>query len=129
MKQGATQNLLEIYFKERFSKKNLGVLSEANWTVDEKACRGGRDHLFLYLRIKGNVIEDIGFECGGCDTAMFVAGDILCELVRGKNFNEIENISKDEFIHFLAYEDEEGIKHFEIALKILKDGIKNYVNV
>ncbi len=118
---------VETYFKERFSKRNLGVLEGANYTADERTCRGGRDHLFLYMKIKENIIEDISFECGGCDTAMFVAGDILCNLVRGKTFNEISNICEKEFLGVIGGESKDGLKHFKMAIKILKDGIKGYL--
>jgi len=127
MKQGIIQSpdLLEIYFKERFSKRNLGVLEGANHTADERTCRGGRDHLFLYMKIKGDVIDDISFECGGCDKAMFVAGDILCNLVRGRSFNELL-IYEGEFFNALGGECKEGLEHFNMAMKILKEGIQNY---
>ncbi|MEW6102995.1 MAG: iron-sulfur cluster assembly scaffold protein [bacterium] len=130
MKQKATQSPdpLEVYFKERFRKKNLGVLEGANLTADDRTCRGGRDHIFFYLRIKEEKIEDISFECGGCDMAMFVAGDILCDLVRNKRLDEIENISEKEFIKALGGKSKEGLKHFKMAMKVLNDGIKGYPN-
>ncbi|MEW6681283.1 MAG: iron-sulfur cluster assembly scaffold protein [bacterium] len=119
MKQKATQspNPLEVYFKERFRKKNLGVLEGANWAADDRTCRGGRDHIFLYLKIKDNLIEDISFECGGCDMAMFVVADILCDLVRKKRLNEASNISEKEFLKALGKKSKEGFRAFQNGKK------------
>ncbi|MEW6007020.1 MAG: iron-sulfur cluster assembly scaffold protein [bacterium] len=130
MKREITQNpdFLEVYFKEKFSKRNLGVLEGATHTADDRACRGGRDHLFLYMKIKENIIEDISFECGGCDMAMFVVADILCDLVRKKRLNEASNISEKEFLKALGGKSKSGAEHFKMAKKVLEDGLKSYID-
>ncbi len=120
--------LIEQYFKETFSRKsdNLGPLDGVNCTIDDCTCRGGRDHLFLDLKINGDNIEDIKFQCGGCDQTMIVVGDILCDLVRGKHVNKIPEITENVFSDMLGGESVEGTEHFKMAMKILNKGLTQY---
>jgi NifU-like protein involved in Fe-S cluster formation len=106
--------------------RNEGKIEDANALADGKGCRGSKDHLFLYLKIENGKIVDIKYKCAYCDPAMFVTAEILCDLVKGLKIDEISKIDGKDFTNLLGGESKEGSDHFEMAMKILKEGIQSY---
>ncbi len=53
------------------------------------------DVLTIYIKLRGEVIEDIGFQCSCCGVSM-ASASIMTESVKGKNKSEAKSI----FQHF-----------------------------
>ena len=53
------------------------------------------DVITVYLKLQGDVIEDIGFQCSCCGVSM-ASASIMTESVKGKNKSEVKSI----FQHF-----------------------------
>jgi len=49
------------------------------------------DVITVYLRLKGEVIEDIGFQCSCCGISM-ASASIMTESVKGKNVSEAKSV-------------------------------------
>jgi nitrogen fixation NifU-like protein len=62
------------------------------------------DKLNVYLKIKDNVIEDIGFEGSGCAIST-ASASVMTEMLKGKTFEEAEALF-ERFHHLMT--DEEG---------------------
>ena len=58
------------------------------------------DVLTVYLRLRGDTIEDIGFQCSCCGISM-ASASIMTKSVKGKNKNEAKSIFK-HFSRLLA---------------------------
>lgn len=87
-----TDPVVAEHFRHMFSgpgeNRNLGRISHPDAMADAEGCRGGRDHLFLYLAIEDSRIVDVRFECATCDPAMFVTANVLCDLARGREIRD-----------------------------------------
>jgi len=128
---------MDKLIKEQFVKisqegfKNSGKIKNATCVIEsgaEGTCVGGRDYLFLYLKIENNKIIDIRYECNYCDPAMFVAAECLCNLARGLKVDECCKINNKTFSNYLGDYSEMATEHFSRALKLLLGGIKKGMN-
>ncbi len=108
-------------FREIFTGPSpyLGRLQGATACADALACRGSKDHLYLYARIEGERLEEIKFECGMCDPEMLVTADILCRLIHGKGIDELESVDWPAFAEELGFESEDMKAHFDGARAVL----------
>jgi NifU-like protein involved in Fe-S cluster formation len=108
-------------FREIFTGPSpyLGRLQGATVCADALACRGSKDHLYLYARIVGDRIEEVKFECGRCDPEMFVTADIVCRLIHGRRVSELAYVDWPTFSAALGFESEDMQAHFEGARRVL----------
>jgi NifU-like protein involved in Fe-S cluster formation len=81
--------------------KHAGAMESPSVFFDSKAegvsvCGdGGKDYVNFYLRIEGDVIDDIKYLCS-CDPAANVAVEAMCELCEGKTLAEAKAITKED---------------------------------
>lgn len=77
--------------------KNRGIPNNINEYVkinsNNDSCI---DNIDIYVKLKGDIIEDIKFEGEACVIAIS-STSILSDLFIGKNINEIENILKNYY--------------------------------
>ena len=104
----------------------LGKLPGATACADAMACRGSKDHLFLYARIANDRVDEIKFECAMCDPEMLVTGEILCRLTRGKALSQLGTVDGAAFAADLGFEAEDMLAHFEGARQVLDQVVEHY---
>jgi NifU-like protein involved in Fe-S cluster formation len=56
---------------------------------------GGKDYVNFYLRIEGDVIDDMKYLCS-CDPAANVAVEAMCELCKGKTLGQAKAVTKED---------------------------------
>lgn len=108
-------------FREIFTGPSpyLGKLPHATACADALACRGSKDHLYLYARIVDERIEEVKFECSMCDPEMLVTADALCRLIHGRRVGELGYVDWPTFSAALGVESEDMQAHFEGARRVL----------
>ena len=104
--------------------KNQGSIDNPD-AVGELGNPACGDVMKIYLKIKDNIIEDVKFETLGCAAAIAVSS-ALTELVKGKNIDEAEKITKDEVIESLGGLPTMKIHCSMLGVDALKKAIKEY---
>jgi len=104
--------------------KNQGSIDNPD-AVGELGNPACGDVMKIYLKIKDNAIEDVKFETLGCAAAIAVSS-ALTELVKGKNIDEAEKITKDEVIESLGGLPTMKIHCSMLGVDALKKAIKEY---
>ncbi|MEM2908550.1 MAG: iron-sulfur cluster assembly scaffold protein [Candidatus Bilamarchaeaceae archaeon] len=59
------------------------------------------DVIRVYIKVKGDVLEDVRFETYGC-VAAIAASDTICGLARGKRLDEVMALTYDDIIKDLG---------------------------
>jgi NifU-like protein involved in Fe-S cluster formation len=72
-----------------------------------------------------DTVEDIKYLCM-CDPTANVAVEILCSLVKGKTFEEVELITEDSFTGVIGGNSEDLLKRAKGLLDLLNIGIQRY---
>ena len=108
-------------FREIFTGPSpyLGKLQNATDCADALACRGSKDHLYLYTRIADERLEEVKFECAMCDPEMLVTADILCRMIHGKRVDELGGVDWAAFSDMLGFASDDMKAHFDGARKVL----------
>ena len=80
--------------------RNMGRIENPDGvgTVGSPVCG---DVMKIYIKVKGDVIEDIKFETFGCGAAI-ATSSVITELVKGKTIEEAEKITNKEVVDFLG---------------------------
>ena len=66
--------------------RNVGVIEDANGVGEVGNAKCG-DIMKMYLKINGNVIEDVKFETFGCGSAI-ASSSMATEMIKGKSIHE-----------------------------------------
>lgn len=79
--------------------KNMGKIENANGVgkVGNVICG---DTMYIYVKVKNNVIENIGFETMGC-VAAIATSSMITELVKGKTLDEALKIGRNDISNSL----------------------------
>ena len=103
---------------------NQGVIKNADAVgkVGNPVCG---DVMKIYLKIKGNKIEDIKFETLGCAAAIAVSS-ALTEMAKGKIVEEALKITKDEIVKNLGGLPPIKIHCSMLGVEALHEAITNY---
>jgi len=81
------------------------------------------DVMWIYIKVKDNVIEDIKFETFGCGAAI-ATSSVITELAKGKTLEEAEKITNKDVIDFL-----EGLPPLKKHCSLLAEqGLKAAIN-
>lgn len=118
----------EVFFcgESDINCSNMGRIEHPDAEANAPGCRGDRDYLFLYLQIKGRKILNAKYECSQCDPGMFVTGEILCNLIKGKLLAQAKRLTEDDFLRYIGEDSEELVERANTALIILNSAIDNY---
>jgi len=115
-----TDTVLEHFLNPR----NAGQLADADseGTIGEPGCG---DSLTIYIKVKEDVITDIGFLVYGC-VAAIATSSITTELAKGKTLHEAYQITEDDIIKALG-----GLPDYKLHCSVLgamalKKAIDNY---
>ena len=109
-----TEKVLE-YLK---NPRNMGRIEDPDGvgTVGSPVCG---DVMKIYIKVKGDIIEDIKFETFGCGAAI-ATSSVITELVKGKTIEEAEKITNKQVVDFLG-----GLPPVKMHCSLLaEDGLK-----
>jgi nitrogen fixation NifU-like protein len=86
------------------------------------------DELEMHINIKENKVADVKFTGKGCAISQ-ASASMLTELIMGKNFEEVKNLSKEDILDNLGLHDlgPARIKCALLSLKVLKSGLYSYL--
>lgn len=90
-----SEKLME-HFK---NPRNMGRIENADGIgkVGNPVCG---DVMWIYIKVKDNIIEDIKFETFGCGAAI-ATSSVITELAKGKTIEEAEKITNKDVIDVL----------------------------
>ncbi|MFC1482855.1 Fe-S cluster assembly scaffold protein NifU [Candidatus Margulisiibacteriota bacterium] len=83
------------------------------------------DVMYMYIKVKDNVIEDIKFETFGCAAAI-ATSSVMTDLVKGKTIDEALKVTKNDVIQALGELPSIKIHCSLLAEDGIKAAIKNY---
>jgi len=103
---------------------NQGVIKNADAVgkVGNPSCG---DVMKIYLKIKGNKIEDIKFETLGCAAAIAVSS-ALTDMVKGKTIEKALKVTKDMIVKDLGGLPPVKIHCSMLGVEALHEAIKSY---
>ncbi len=117
------ENLIRHYEKPHNKRKVDNPSVEMH--EDNPTCG---DTIDVYLRIKGNKLEDVGFTGDGCSISMGSAS-ILTDHIKGKTLAEINKIGVDELIEIIGIDPGPARMHCAtLSIKAIRKAILKYEN-
>lgn len=117
------ENILD-HFK---NPRNFGNLENADATQKEVNILCG-DEVEVQIKVNGNAINDIRFNGRGCAISQ-AAASILTEFVKGKNFDEIKRLERNDILEMLGIEiSPVRLKCALLALYALKNVLRKVEN-
>jgi nitrogen fixation NifU-like protein len=78
----------EVILDHNRRPRNFRVIEDATRTIEGRNPLCG-DHLTLFLRVKGNVIEDAAFQGSGCAISK-ASASLMTDSIKGKTIPEVE---------------------------------------
>ncbi|MFH1802297.1 MAG: iron-sulfur cluster assembly scaffold protein [archaeon] len=110
---------------ERFrNPKFAGKLEDADAVGEIGNFKCG-DVMKIYLKIKGDLIEDIKFETYGC-VAAIASTDMMCELVKGNTLDEAYEMSNQKIVGGLKDVPPVKVHCSILGTRALRNAIDNY---
>jgi nitrogen fixation protein NifU and related proteins len=87
------------------------------------------DELEMHINLKDNKVSDVKFTGKGCAISQ-ASASMLTELIMGKDFDFVKQLTKDDILENLGLHDlgPARIKCALLSLKVLKYGIYSYVS-
>lgn len=83
------------------------------------------DIMHLEIKVKGEKIQDIGFQTFGCAAAI-ASSDVVCEIAKGKTIKQAEKITKDDLVKKLGGMPLIKVHCSILGIEALKKAIDNY---
>lgn len=83
------------------------------------------DVMWLYIKVKDNIITDIKFKTFGCGAAI-ATSSMITELARGKTLEEAKNISRQDVADSLDGLPPTKMHCSNLASDALREAIKDY---
>ena len=71
--------------------RNVGVIEDANGIGEVGNAKCG-DIMKMYLKIEGDVVQDVKFETFGCGSAI-ASSSMATELIKGKPLSEVKKLT------------------------------------
>lgn len=106
--------------------KNVGEIPDADGVGIEGNPVCG-DMMYLYIKVRDNLIEDIKFKTFGCAAAIAVSS-ILTEMVKGKTIDEAMKLTKEEIVAELGGLPPQKVHCSVLGLDALKKAIEDYMS-
>ncbi len=107
-----------------YNPRNAGELEDAN-AVGEVGNAQCGDIMQVYLKIKGDIIEDVSFRTFGCGAAI-ATSSIATEMIKGKTIDEALALSNKDVIEELGGLPPAKIHCSVLAEEAIKAAIQNY---
>ena len=104
--------------------RNVGEIPNADGVGEVGNAKCG-DIMKMYLKINGNVIEDVKFETFGCGSAI-ASSSMATELIKGKTIDEALAVTNKQVVDALG-----GLPAYKLHCSVLaeesiKAAVKNY---
>ena len=106
---------------------NYGKIEDHDVTFHDSNPLCG-DSIDIDMKIENDKISDIKFHGKGCAICM-ACSSVLTEIAKGKNIDEVRNISKNDVLGELGLEHLQAvrIKCALLSLKVLKSALYSYL--
>ena len=106
---------------------NYGKIEDHDVTFHDSNPLCG-DSIDIDMKIDDNKVSDIKFHGKGCAICM-ACSSVLTEIAKGKNLDEVKNISKNDVLGELGLENLQAvrIKCALLSLKVLKYALYSYL--
>jgi nitrogen fixation NifU-like protein len=106
---------------------NYGKIEDHDITFHDSNPLCG-DSIDIDMKIDDNKVSDIKFHGKGCAICM-ACSSVLTEIAKGKNIDEVRNISKTDVLGELGLENLQAvrIKCALLSLKVLKSALYSYL--
>jgi len=106
---------------------NYGKIEDHDITFHDSNPLCG-DSIDIDMKIDDNKVSDIKFHGKGCAICM-ACSSVLTEIAKGKNLDEVRNISKTDVLGELGLENLQAvrIKCALLSLKVLKSALYSYL--
>ena len=114
------EKVMEYFYNPR----NVGEIEDANGVGEVGNAQCG-DIMRVFLKIKGEVIEDVSFQTFGCGAAI-ATSSIATEMIKGKTIDEALALSNKDVVEELGGLPAAKIHCSVLAEQAIKAAIKNY---
>ena len=106
---------------------NYGKIEDHDVTFHDSNPLCG-DSIDIDMKIDGDKVSDIKFHGKGCAICM-ACSSVLTEIAKGKNIDDVRNISKTDVLGELGLENLQAvrIKCALLSLKVLKSALYSYL--
>ena len=104
--------------------RNVGEIPNADGVGDVGNAKCG-DIMKMYLKINGNVIEDVKFETFGCGSAI-ASSSMATELIKGKTIDEALAVTNKQVVDALGGLPAHKLHCSVLAEESIKSAIKDY---
>jgi len=104
--------------------RNVGEIPEADG-VGEIGNVSCGDIMKIYIKVDGDIIQDVKFQTFGCGSAI-ASSSMVTEMVKGKTLEEAEKISNKAVAEALDGLPPEKMHCSNLAADALHEAIKNY---
>jgi nitrogen fixation NifU-like protein len=120
--------MLETYsetaVEHSMNPRNVGDMADADGSAKISGPCG--DTMELWLKIKGDTIQQACFLTDGCGTSI-ASGSMVTELAKGKKLGQAQRISQQDVLDALGGLPEESEHCALLAADTLKAAIKDYM--
>ena len=104
--------------------RNVGEIPNADGVGEVGNAKCG-DIMKMYLKINGNVIEDVKFETFGCGSAI-ASSSMATELVKGKTIEEALSLTNKQVVDALGGLPAHKLHCSVLAEEAIKSAVKDY---
>ena len=115
----------EIVLRHFQSPSNVGVIEEPDG-VGEYASDICGDLIRFYLKLNGDRITDVKFQCFGC-VGSVACSSVLTEIILGKDIETANSIKESNVLKTLGGLPEEKNHCANLAIGALQQAIVNYL--
>ena len=104
--------------------RNVGEIPNADGVGEVGNAKCG-DIMKMYLKINGNIIEDVKFETFGCGSAI-ASSSMATELIKGKTIDEALAVTNKQVVDALGGLPAHKLHCSVLAEESIKSAIKDY---
>ena len=115
-----TETVMDHFMNPR----NVGSMENADGVGEVGNAKCG-DIMKMYLKIKGNVIEDVKFETFGCGSAI-ASSSIATEIIKGKTIDEALSVTNKQVVDALGGLPAHKLHCSVLAEEAIKSAVKDY---
>ena len=90
-----------------------------------RVCGHSTGHMHIFINVSDSTIDDIKYLCS-CDPTANVSVEVLCDLVKGKTFEEVATMTEDSFLQVVGSKGEELREKAKGLLELLNRGLMRY---
>ncbi len=123
-----TKRLIELGYSDKAielyqNDVNVGVIENPDANAVFLGISG--DLIRLYIKLKGEIVEDAKFLCYGCP-ASSSAMSALTLIIKGRSLSAVKKLTADDLLKTLGGLPETKQECAEIAIKTLKKAVAEY---